>query len=51
MDPIYSSIKGLQCIMIFFSFQIDPYSVAAKDGRLREGDQIVQVNLSHWGLC
>lgn len=24
-------------------FQVDPYSVAAKDGRIREGDQIVQV--------
>lgn len=28
----------------FLFFQIDPYSVAAKDGRIREGDQIVQVN-------
>lgn len=26
-----------------FYFQVDPYSVAAKDGRIREGDQIVQV--------
>ena len=25
--------------------QVDPYSVAAKDGRIREGDQIVQVRV------
>ncbi|XP_053378255.1 E3 ubiquitin-protein ligase PDZRN3-like isoform X2 [Mercenaria mercenaria] len=27
-----------------FIGEIDPYSVAAKDGRIREGDQIIQIN-------
>ncbi|WAR25608.1 PZRN3-like protein [Mya arenaria] len=27
-----------------FIGEVDPYSVAAKDGRIREGDQIVQIN-------
>jgi len=34
-----------------FSFvQVEPTSIAAEDGRIREGDQIIQVNtaLVHW---
>ena len=28
----------------FAHFQVEPTSIAAEDGRIREGDQIIQVN-------
>lgn len=34
--------------MVYFPFsQIDPNSIAAKDGRIREGDKIIQVRFLH----
>lgn len=29
------------------SVQVDPLSIAAEDGRIREGDQIIQVMVLH----
>ena len=43
---VYSGGPLLQSLMycVYLYIQVDPYSVAAKDGRIREGDQIVQVS-------
>jgi len=30
---------------MFSPDQVDPTSIAAEDGRIREGDQIIQVNI------
>ena len=34
-------------LVFFFFFQVEAQSIAGQDGRIREGDQVLQVSKSH----
>lgn len=45
-DTMLKRAFGKSCAhaeAVYCAFQIDPNSIAAKDGRIREGDRIIQV--------
>lgn len=45
MESIITRQTDSITLDIILSLQVDPNSIAAKDGRIREGDRIVQVNM------
>lgn len=42
-EAISYQINVYLCLCVFL--QVEPYSIAGQDGRIREGDQILQVNI------
>ena len=47
MDPRSYVLYAFMKYFSFFFFQVEAQSIAGQDGRIREGDQVLQVSKSH----